>query len=61
MNHTANGATFQTDQKPAPKDMQRGSVWKKCSDEQDLMEIANPASHGENFDGFFFTKKKGFY
>jgi hypothetical protein len=24
--------------------MQRGSLWKKCSDEAALMEIANPAS-----------------
>jgi len=41
--------------------MQRGSVWKKCSDEQDLMEIANPARLGifcEHFDRFFFTIDK---
>lgn len=30
-------------------DMQRGSIWKKCSDEAALMEIANPANHGGIF------------
>lgn len=31
------------------KDMQRGSIWKKCSDEPALMEIANPACLGRQW------------